>query len=55
MFGLFKKKTPEDILREKYQKLTQEAFKLSTSDRKASDQKAVQANEVLKQIEALKK
>ena len=53
MFGLFKKKSEVDKLNEKYQKLMEESFRLSTSNRTASDQKAQEANEVLNQIEAL--
>lgn len=53
MFGLFKKKTPLEKLQEKYNKLTEEAYKLSKTDRKASDAKQAEANEVLKQIDAL--
>lgn len=53
MFGLFKKKSEKEKLYEKYQKLTQEAFKLSTSNRKLSDQKMVEAEEIMKKIEAL--
>lgn len=53
MFGLFKKKSEVDKLNEKYQKLMEESFRLSTSNRTLSDQKANEANEVLKQIDAL--
>ena len=53
MFGLFKRKTPLEKLQEKYNKLTEEAFKLSKIDRKASDAKQAEAEEVLKQIDAL--
>jgi len=53
MFGLFKKKTEKEKLQEKYQKLMGDAHTLSKTDRKASDQKVVEAEEVMKQIEAL--
>ena len=57
MFGLFKKKDPIqakiDKLTEKYKKTTEEAFKLSRSDRKASDLKTAEAEEILKEIENL--
>ena len=43
MFGLFKKKSEADKLNEKYQKLMEESFKLSTSNRTLSDQKAQEA------------
>lgn len=54
MFGLFKKKTETEKLQEKYKKLMEEAFKLSHTDRKASDDKTAEAEEVMKQIVALK-
>jgi hypothetical protein len=55
MFGLFKKKTKEEKLQGKYKKLMEEAFKLQTINRSDSDQKYLEADQVLKQIEALKK
>jgi len=59
MFGLFKKKDPIqakiDKLTETYKKMVEEAFKLSRSDRKASDLKTAEANEIMKQIEQLQK
>ena len=55
MFGLFKKKTEEEKLQEKYKKLMEEAFKLQTINRSDSDQKYLEADQVLKQIEALNK
>lgn len=55
MFGLFKKKTEKDKLQEKYKKLMEEAFKLQSINRSHSDQKYLEADHVLKQIEALKK
>lgn len=53
MFGLFRKKTEKEKLQEKYQLLQKESFELSTSNRKLSDQKAFEAEEVMKQIESL--
>jgi hypothetical protein len=53
MFGLFKKKTKEEILQKKYDKLIDESYKLSTINRTKSDEKAFEANEVLKQIDNL--
>lgn len=53
MFGLFKKKSEVDKLNDKYRKLMEESHRLSASNRTLSDQKAHEANEVLKQIEAL--
>ena len=55
MFGLFKKKSELDKLQEKYEKLLKEAYILSTSNRKLSDSKTGEANEVLDKIELLKK
>ncbi|MFS4481404.1 Lacal_2735 family protein [Hyunsoonleella sp. 2307UL5-6] len=53
MFGLFKKKSEKEKLQEQYKKLLKEAHSLSTSNRKRSDQKAFEAEEVMKQIEKL--
>jgi len=53
MFGLFKKKSEKEKLHEQYEKLLTESHKLSTSNRKLSDQKAFEAEEVMKQIEKL--
>lgn len=53
MFGLFKKKSEKEILDAKHKKLLEEAFKLSTINRKASDSKYAEAEVVLKQIESL--
>lgn len=54
MFGLFKKKSEKDKLYEKYQKLTKEAHSLSTVNRKLSDQKVFEAEEVMKKLEQIK-
>ena len=53
MFGLFKRKTEKEKLTEEYQKLMKEAFELSKTNRKASDEKYAQADEVQKKLEAL--
>ena len=55
MFKFFKKKTEIEKLEDKYQKLLKEAYNLSTTSRKLSDSKTYEANEVLIQIEKLKK
>lgn len=52
MFGLFKK-DPRKALEKKYKQLLQESFDLSKTDRTASDAKAAEAEEVLKEIEKL--
>lgn len=54
MFGIFKKETEEQKLTKKYRKLMQEAFELSKIDRKTSDQKTAQADEIMNQIESIK-
>lgn len=43
MFSFFKKKSELDKLQEKYNRLMEEAFKLSTSNRMASDAKYAEA------------
>lgn len=53
MFGLFKKKSPLEKLQEKHQKLLSEAHTLSQRDRKASDQKMAEAEDVSLQIQEL--
>ncbi|NLR93660.1 MULTISPECIES: Lacal_2735 family protein [Flammeovirga] len=53
MFGLFKKKSPKEKLEAKYKKLLEESHRLSHTDRKASDLKMYEANEVLKELEKL--
>ena len=55
MFGLFKKKSEKDKLYEQYKKLTKEAHSLSTSNRKLSDQKTYEAEEIMKKLESLNK
>ena len=54
MFGLFKKKTEVEKLQEKFSKLMEESHKLSTINRSESDKKYAEADEIAKQIEALK-
>ena len=53
MFGLFKKKTKKEVLEAQHAKLLKEAHTLSTSNRKLSDQKVFEAEEVMKQLEKL--
>lgn len=53
MFGLFKKKSEKEKLRVLYEKLLKESYTLSTTNRKLSDQKAFEADEVMKQLEKL--
>ena len=53
MFGIFKKKSEKEQLEEKYQKLLKEAYTLSSTNRRLSDLKTVEANEILNQIERI--
>ncbi|MBJ2174626.1 Lacal_2735 family protein [Aureibaculum sp. A20] len=55
MFNLFKKQSPIDKLNDKYKKLLADSHRLSATNRKESDRKYAEADEVLKQIEALNK
>ncbi|MDP5231960.1 MAG: Lacal_2735 family protein [Cellulophaga sp.] len=55
MFGLFKKKSEKEILQKEYEKLMNEAYKLSTTNRKASDDKTYEAEQIAKKIDALNK
>jgi hypothetical protein len=55
MFGFFKKKSEVEILEKKYEDLLKDAHRLSTISRAESDQKTAEAQDVLKQIEALEK
>jgi len=53
MFGLFKKESKKQKLEKQYKKLLEESFQLSSTDRKASDAKAAEAEDIAKQIEAM--
>ncbi len=53
MFGLFKKKSEKEKLQAHYEKLLQEAYSLSATNRKMSDKKTYEAEEVMKQLEKL--
>jgi hypothetical protein len=55
MFGLFKKKSELDKLQEQYQKLINESYQLSHTDRKTADLKAAAAFELARKIEDMKK
>lgn len=54
MFGLFKKKSEVEKLQEQYKKLMEEGYKLQSINRSDSDQKYLEADNLLKKIEALK-
>jgi len=53
MFRLFKKKSEKEKLEELHAKLLKEAHSLSTTNRKLSDQKVFEAEEVMKRLEKL--
>lgn len=53
MFGLFKKKTEREKLLEQYKGLMDDSFKLSKTDRTASDQKYAEAQEVMNQVDKM--
>jgi len=53
MFGLFKKKTEKEKLQETYAKLMKEAYKVSHTNRTASDKLTAEAEEVAKKIDTL--
>ena len=53
MFGLFKKKSEKEKLQAQYEKLLKEAHQLSATNRKLSDQKTFEADQVMKQLEKL--
>lgn len=53
MFGIFKK-DPVKALTKKHDKLTEEAFLLSRTNRRLSDQKYAEAEAVQQKIEALR-
>lgn len=54
MFGLFKKKTELEVLKETYKKCLEDAFTLSKTNRSASDKKYKEADDISKKIEQLK-
>jgi len=51
--GLFGKKSEKEKLQKQYEKLMKQSFELSKSNRQASDQKAAEAEEIIKKIERL--
>ncbi len=53
MFSFFKKKSPKEQLTRQYKQLLEEAYQLSRTNRKASDQKMAEAEAVLQQLKAL--
>jgi len=55
MLNLFKRKTPREKLEAEYRKLLEEAHRLSTMNRAASDQKRAEAEAVLARMDQLPK
>ncbi len=53
MFGLFKKQSEKEKLQVQYEKLLKESYNLSTTNRKLSDQKVYEAEQVMNKIEKL--
>ncbi len=53
LMGLFGKKSEKEKLQKQYEKLMKQSFDLSKTNRQASDQKAAEADEIAKKIEAL--
>jgi len=53
MFGFFKKKNEKEKLQLQYEKFLKEAHNLSKSNRKMSDQRTFEAEEIMKRIETL--
>ena len=54
MFGIFKKKTEKQKLQETYNKLLENAYKVSHFSRTDADKIMVEAEEVAKKIDLLK-
>ena len=54
MLKIFKKKSKVEKLNDQYKKLLEESYKLSKTNRRLSDSKVAEANEILKQIDLLK-
>lgn len=54
MWGIFKKRSELSILEKRYADLLKQAHELSTRDRKASDLKTAEAEEVRVKMEAMR-
>lgn len=55
MFGMFKKKSEVEKLEDQYKKKMKEGYDLQSIDRSSSDQKYMEADQILKKIELLEK
>ena len=51
MFGIFKRKTEKEKLLARYKKIKDEAYRLSKIDRRKSDEKEKEANDILDAID----
>lgn len=51
--GWFRKKSEKEVLQKKYEKLLEEAYKLSHVNRSKSDEKQAEANYILMKITEL--
>jgi hypothetical protein len=51
MFNFFKKKSKIEVLQVKYEKLLEESFLLSKTNRSESDKKFVEAQSIMSEIE----
>ena len=51
MFNLFKKKDPREVIMKRYRELLAESHRLSTIDRKASDFKRAEAENLLDEFD----
>ncbi len=54
MFAIFKRKSKEDKLYQRYKRLLLQSHRLNTSSRSESEKKYIETQEVLKQIENLR-
>lgn len=55
MFGFLKKVSPTEKLQKKYDEAISEAYRLSKTNRSASDAKQAEAQEILSELELLRK
>ena len=55
MFGIFRRKTKVEKLQLQYKSVMNKAYNLSKKNRKLSDEKYFEADQILKKIEMLKK
>ena len=53
MFGIFKRKTEKEKLLVRYKKVKEEAYRLSKVDRRKSDEKEKEANDILDAIDKI--